>query len=180
MFKMLMKITILGAAIFAADYAQAAAKSLPTQFKLKGVASGEKKAADFKNKVVVMQFWASWCVGCHEVMQKMMEVREGRPGQFDYVTVTVDENMKDAQDYFDKKHPEVKSLKSLAYLDTGTKLATSLDISSVPYIILVGSNGKILLRLHGHPSEQEWAKLGKLIDKAQPKKGANSSVKTSH
>lgn len=176
MFNRLMRIIVVSATFLGADSVVAAsssAKRMPQQFKLIGIASGEKKPADFKNKVVLLQFWASWCVGCHEVMQSMIDMKGKNHLTMEFVPVSVDESMKDAQDYFDKKHPEVKQLKTISYLDVDTKLATGLGVSAVPALVLVDASGKVLMRLQGHPSQPEINKLVKTIEKAQKSKVAH-------
>jgi len=145
-------------------------KQLPSQFKLEGLEGGGTiNPSDLKGKVVLLQFWASWCVGCNVVMEdlaKFSDARSSNPG-FRYLPVSVDEDMESAKEFFTTKYTKIKPLMKRAYLDQGTVMSEKLGITAVPAVVLVGANGKVLLALQGHPSKQELDKLARLVDEAK-------------
>src|SRR5437773_2066713 len=46
------------------------------QFTLKNVRGGELKASDIKGKVVILDFWATWCAPCKAEIPEYNELRK--------------------------------------------------------------------------------------------------------
>lgn len=139
-------------------------KALPDDFKLSALeGKGTVKPADLKGKKVVLQFFASWCEGCSEVMTQLNPMVEGMDG-VKFMPVSVDESMAEAREYFAKK-PKVKALKKLAYLDNDTKLASALDVKALPAIVIVDGDGKIVHQMSGHPTKKQYDKIKSLLSK---------------
>jgi len=61
------------------------------EFTLKNVMGGELKSADLKGKVVVVDFWATWCVPCRKEIPEYVKLREKLKGlDVEFVGVTFD------------------------------------------------------------------------------------------
>jgi thiol-disulfide isomerase/thioredoxin len=72
----------------------AAAGLLPGQAKLAPVneTSFAKMVATHKGKIVLVDFWATWCVPCRKEMPQLVKLSEQlRARGFDFVTVSADE-----------------------------------------------------------------------------------------
>ena len=68
---------------------------------------GSKSIAvdDYRGKVVLIDFWASWCPPCLKSLPKYNELRrEIGTSDFEIVAVNVDENTEDAKKFL-AKHP---------------------------------------------------------------------------
>ncbi len=143
--------------------------SLPKDFKLKGLT--EKKTMQMKNirnDTTVLQFWASWCTGCGKNMEVLSQLKKKMgPDNFNFVPVSVDESKAQALAYFDGKPNSIKKLKELSYLDVDAKLATKLNIGSLPALVVVDRNGKILSRMSGHLGQAEVNKLKGVIKESK-------------
>jgi thiol-disulfide isomerase/thioredoxin len=61
------------------------------EFTLKNVLGGELKSGDLKGKVVVVDFWATWCTPCRKEIPEYVKLREKLKGlDVEFVGVTFD------------------------------------------------------------------------------------------
>ena len=87
-----------------------------------------------KFDVTIIQFWASWCVGCGEMMAELAK-RSKQDTSIGYASVSIDEDIATAQRYFKAKSDEIKAAIPNALLDeAGEKIATPLKITTLPYV----------------------------------------------
>jgi thiol-disulfide isomerase/thioredoxin len=156
----------LSAALWLALAATALARGgeLPVGFKLKGLEGGTVKAKDLSGEVVVLQFWASWCQGCADVMVDLHKLLKDDRG-VTYLPVSVDETMGEARSYFVHQRPAVRPLRKIAYFDADATLASGLDITALPAVVVVDKKGRIVQRIIGHPSSRQLRDLQALVDK---------------
>ena len=113
-----------------------AGESFPslTDFGLEGAAT-----PDLTGKVVIVDFWASWCGPCKESFPAFKELHEKYGSQgLVIVAISVDED-KDAMEMFLKKHP----VPFMVVRDAKHKLAERLDLPTVPVTFFVDRSGKI-------------------------------------
>jgi thioredoxin-like negative regulator of GroEL len=127
-----------------------------------------------KFDVTVVQFWASWCVGCGEMMGELAK-RSKADSSIGYASISIDEDLATAQRYFKAKPDYVRAAIPNALLDEGGEnIATPLKINSLPYVIIVSKDGRVNEAIAGHPKPEE---LTKMIERAReskpsPAKGA--------
>lgn len=147
---------------FAAEAICAPAKALPKSFKLIGLKQESISASDLKNKVIVMQFWASWCKSCSTTMKTLDRATQGK-NDVKFVTVSVDEDLKSAKGYFKNLPQNLKHLESKAYFDSDAKLASNLEVDALPTFMVINSSGQIMETFTGHPDKKDLSKLKKLM-----------------
>ena len=138
------------------------AKQLPKEFALKGLKGGTLKATQVKGKMVVLQFWASWCVGCGQVMGLLAPV----VAQYDdalYLPISVDESMAEARSYFKKQVDAVKPLEAKSWLDTDAVLASALKVEALPAVMVADANGKIVKSYVGHLNAAQVKEIKALL-----------------
>ena len=103
---------------------------------------------DFRGKVVLLNFWASWCVPCREEMPAMEKLyQEYKNKNFVVLAVAVKDRKQDAIDF-------VKDLK-LSYpvaLDPDAQVGTLYGAWGLPATYLIGPKGEGLARGWG-PAE---------------------------
>ena len=113
---------------------------------------------DFRGKVVLLNFWASWCVPCREEMPAMEKLyQEYRPKNFIVLAVAVKDRKQDAIDF-------VKELK-ITYpiaLDPDAKVGGEYGAWGLPATYLIGPKGEGLARGWG-PAEWYTPAARKLI-----------------
>jgi peroxiredoxin len=66
-------------------------KAAKLDFTLKDAAGKPVKLADFKGKVMVLNFWATWCVPCRAEFPRSSRFREMRPSGTQVVGVSIDD-----------------------------------------------------------------------------------------
>ncbi len=124
--------------LLAGGPAAAEVKGPAPQFTLPGT-SGEINLADYKGKVVYLDFWASWCSPCRDSFPWMnkMQAKYQEKGVV-FLAVNVDRKKKDAEDFLvnnPAKFPVVFDPKG-----TVPKL---YDVMGMPTAFLIGKDGNI-------------------------------------
>ena len=111
------------------------------------------KLADYKGKVVLLNFWATWCAPCVKEMPSLdhLQAQMGKD-KFIVLPLSLDgpSRPKVAPFYEDKKLSHLG-----VYFDKGRKAMQALDISILPTSILIDAEGRELGRLEG---EADWEK----------------------
>lgn len=118
-------------------------------------ASGKKVAlADFRGKVVYLDFWATWCAPCLAEMPASLELRQkfaGRDVVFLYVSL--DSKAADWQKYLAAK--QIVGLNAVQLHDGGAfdgPAPRAFNVQSIPSYWLIGRDGRILANPAPRPS----------------------------
>lgn len=118
--------------------AAAPAFTLPT-------ASGSVSLDSLRGRVVLVDFWASWCVPCKSSFPWMSAMHERyRSKGLAIVAINVDKSRKSAQQFLDK-HPAPFVV---AY-DPSGKTAKAYHVWGMPTSYLIGPEGSILFSRSG-------------------------------
>jgi thiol-disulfide isomerase/thioredoxin len=108
-----------------------------------------------KGKVVLLDFWASWCDPCKESFPAMEELqKEYGPRGLVIIAVNVDENRSDMEDFL-KKHIADFTVVH----DAKEKLVAEAGIATMPSSFLVDQSGKIRFvhaGFHGSETVKEY------------------------
>ncbi len=99
-----------------------------------------------KGKVVVLNFWATWCPPCREEIPSMMKLNSLMSGkQFQMVCVSVDEGGKPAvEEYFRKSGNMLP-----AYIEPTGQAAKQYGITGVPETFVIDKQGIVVKKVIG-------------------------------
>ena len=144
-------ITLIAATTAIANAALKVGDPLPdlAGFNLEG-----KLPDALKGKVVIVDFWASWCVPCAESFPVMDELQKKYGDHLVVLAVNVDEK-KSAMDLFLQKHP----VSFTVVRDAGQKLVAAAAPETMPTSFIVDRDGKVRFLhngFHGDSTRKEY------------------------
>jgi peroxiredoxin len=75
------------------------------EFSLKDINGVERKLSDFRNKVVIIDFWATWCPPCKEEIPHFIDLYSQYKGQgLEIIGIALDQNGANAVKEFTAKN----------------------------------------------------------------------------
>ena len=115
-------------------------------FELKDLAGTTVKLSDLRGKVVVLNFWATWCPPCREEIPSMMRLNKAMEGKdFRMLAVSIDEGGKEAvAGFFGKSGFNLPAL-----LDTDQSVGKRYGLTGVPETFVIDKKGVILKKIVG-------------------------------
>jgi thiol-disulfide isomerase/thioredoxin len=117
----------------------------PIQFTLSGLDGEKLQLSSLLGKVVVMDFWATWCTPCRGQHPLYEEVKARFKDRADVVFLAVD-----TDDDHSLVKPFLDQIKwnQKIYFEDG--LQNLLQVSSIPTTIIIGKNGRVFTRMVGY------------------------------
>ncbi|HRI44900.1 MAG TPA: redoxin domain-containing protein [Fimbriimonadaceae bacterium] len=130
------------------------------KFRLADLGGKMWDAEAMKGRAILIDFWATWCKPCKEIVPILKQVRaEFAPRGFEVLSVSIDEKRADLDKYLAKNPFENPVLH-----DTGATWQ-AWKVNSIPALFLV-RDGQIVRQWSGKPKA---ADLRKAIEGALPK-----------
>lgn len=112
---------------------------------------GEHRLADYQGKVVLLNFWATWCAPCREEMPALDALQKELGGDdFQVVTIATGRN---APDKIDRFFEETAVTNLPVLLDPKQQLARDMGVVGLPVTVLIDREGREVARLLG---DAEW------------------------
>ncbi|HGY54269.1 MAG TPA: TlpA family protein disulfide reductase [Caldithrix abyssi] len=154
-------ITYLSLVLFIAGILSA--KSLneryAANFTLKDTSGEEYSLSDFKGKIVILNFWATWCAPCLREMPDLEQINKKYKDQgVQVIGIVVVSKLEDVASTLRKTgvtYPILYgSKKTIAAYD---------NFYSIPQTFIIGRDGKILKRLSGSNSYSTFEKEIKAV-----------------
>lgn len=104
-------------------------------------------------KVVLLDFWASWCVPCRKEMPFLMELyKEYNSKGFEIVTVNIDSKRENIDKFFEsvKFNPKFTIIH-----DPDSKYPEIYNLNAMPTSLLISKNGIIKYKHEGFTEEHK-------------------------
>ncbi len=141
---------------------QDSTRSLAPDFSWKDNDDEIIKLSDLKGKVVILDFWATWCGPCRETIPHVKTIYEKYKDKgVEVIGINMDESSKiDAVVEFIKTN----GMKYQVISDAKGNVASQYGVTSIPRFFIIDKNGYIDKMFIGYDPEME-TKIGNEIDK---------------
>ncbi|MDC0033762.1 TlpA family protein disulfide reductase [Alphaproteobacteria bacterium] len=120
----------------------------------RGKDGNHRKFTDFGGKIVLVNFWATWCGPCIREMPSLLKLHKLRAGD-DFAVLLLSQDLRG----WSVVLPFLKKNKLMAlpvYVDEKTSISRGLRIEGLPTTIVLDRQGRELGRLAGHA---DWDSL---------------------
>lgn len=135
------------AAFLGKGLAQEKEDSPAPDFQGKTINGKDLKLSDYKGKVVLLDFWASWCPPCREEMPQLVKFYEEHHKQdFQLIAVNIDNKEGNMQKFLDKLFPQPEFP---IVTDDTQKIPALFNIQAMPTTIFIDKKGNIRYRHDG-------------------------------
>lgn len=105
---------------------------------------------DRAGKVTVIDFWATWCGPCREVMPSLDALQKANPD--DLVVIGLSDEPEATIKAYLKKHPHGYA----QAVDPSRTLNSALAVRGIPHVVVISSDG--VIRWQGHPGVPDFRK----------------------
>ncbi len=120
-------------------------------FLLESLTGGKESLADYKGKLVLLNFWATWCMPCRQEMPSMASLWQKYQDQgLIVVAISLDEDARSRVASFAK----IFKLSFPILLDPQSQVGGAYEVSGVPASYLIDRNGKLVARVVG---SDDWS-----------------------
>lgn len=118
------------------------------------------KLDDLKGKIVLLDFWATWCAPCLAEMPNLKRAidRYGKDGRFVVIGISLDDDAESVK-RFVKQHGMGWAQVVLGPAEQNP-VARKYNVSGVPAMFLIGPDGKVVAKdVRGRRLDTELSKL---------------------
>jgi thiol-disulfide isomerase/thioredoxin len=129
-------------------------------FQLKDLNGRPVSLADFKGKVVMLDFWATWCGPCRHTMPVLEKLQQEHPNDFTLLAV----NLGDPADQV-TPYVRAQNIQTRVLLDTDQNVGSAYGITSIPAQFVIDKKGILRYTQLGEYQgwkEDLWAEVEKL------------------
>jgi thiol-disulfide isomerase/thioredoxin len=114
---------------------------------LKTLEGDSKDLSDYRGKIVILDFWATWCEPCSKAVPVLNRWQKEVKGEdFTFLGINTDQDEK-----IETINAHAKTLKMEypSLLDSDWKLTENYGIDGIPCLLVFGKDGNLLYRQYG-------------------------------
>lgn len=139
---------------------EAASNSHLPKLNLQDLSGKSISTSSFKGKVVLVDFWATWCVACRASIPILNDLQSTYPAEkVQIIAISIDED-KGLVERFTHK----MKMRYPVFHDPADSSSAPFAVKSLPTLLVYGKDGNLLYRTESIASDEK-AKLQKLIEK---------------
>jgi thiol-disulfide isomerase/thioredoxin len=132
----------------------------PLTFRLTDQKDKDHSLSDYRGKVVLVNFWASWCPPCIHEMPALKKLKQHHANKdFEILALNVGQKK-----YKVRKFANVIKLDLPVLLDTASKTFNEWNVKTLPTSFLIDATGTVRYRVIGNPGWDN-AETMRVIDK---------------
>jgi peroxiredoxin/outer membrane lipoprotein-sorting protein len=120
------------------------------EFSLQSLDGKIYNLSDLKGKVVLIDFWATWCGPCREELPSIEKLHKEFSDKGLVVLGINDEDKEKVQQFVNQQKLTFPTL-----LDSGGAVARTYKVNAIPRVILIDKDGKIVKDITGYYPENE-------------------------
>lgn len=130
--------------------------SAAPDFKLPDINGLNVRLSDFRGKVILLNFWATWCPPCREEIPSMQSLYEKLNNNgLEIIAVSIDKKGKEAVTPFVKNH----QMTFRVLLDPEQEISTTYGVNAIPESFILDKEGKIVNKVTGALNWMEEASI---------------------
>ena len=132
------------------DFELSKEKQNISDLKFKDDEGKEISFSDFQDKILLVNFWATWCAPCIKEMPSLDRLKKKINKNFDVIAISVDrDGVKKVKDFFNEN--KITNLEE--YFDTKNSLAKEMNLIGLPTSFFINKKGDLIGYFQG---DLEW------------------------
>ncbi len=124
------------------------------------------RLTDYRGKIVVINFWATWCPPCVREMASLDSLNEKLAGRGRVIAVNMGEKRTVVEEFL-QQHPLTLPI----ILDPQMQISSQWQVTGLPTTYIINSVGHVVYRVMG---PQEWDRDGLVTQLEQLLDGGNN------
>jgi len=132
------------------DFELSKEKQNISDLKFKDDEGKEISFSDFQDKILLVNFWATWCAPCIKEMPSLDRLKSKVDGDFDVIAISVDrDGVEKVTDFFNEN--KISNLEK--FFDIKNSLAKEMNLIGVPTSFFINKKGDLIGYFQG---DLEW------------------------
>ena len=116
-------------------------------FSMKDINDSEKKISSSENKILLLNFWATWCAPCIKEIPELIELKKKFKNNVEIYFLSVDSNVKKTVPKFLRKN-KLESL--IVFNDEKLKVSSKFGVKVMPTTVIINKNFEEVAQVKGY------------------------------